>query len=86
MEVGRRQPVEAVQPRAAGNSIAGIVGGGLGGQLLGMLLGSGASGSGGGLDLGPLIAQIAGGGVGAGVLMVIVGIIRQVLGGPVLTR
>ena len=51
-----------------------------------MLLGSGASGSAGGLDLGSLIAQIAGGGVGGGVLMVIVGIIRQVLGGPVLTR
>ena len=45
-----------------GNSIAGIVGGGLGGQLLGMLMGTGASG--GGMDIGSLIAQVVGGGVG----------------------
>lgn len=64
-----------------GNSIAGIIGGGLGGQLLGMLLGAGATGSGGGLDIGSLITQIAGGGVGGGVLMVIAGMIREALGG-----
>jgi len=62
-----------------GNSIAGIVGGGLGGQLLGMLIGSGASG--GGMDLGSLVAQVAGVGVGGGILMVIVSIVRQALGG-----
>jgi uncharacterized membrane protein YeaQ/YmgE (transglycosylase-associated protein family) len=38
-----------------GNSIAGIVGGGLGGQLLGMLVGGGASG--GGMDIGSLVAR-----------------------------
>jgi hypothetical protein len=64
-----------------GNSIAGIIGGGLGGQLLGMLLGAGATGSGGGLDIGLLITQIAGGGVGGGILMVIAGMIREALGG-----
>jgi hypothetical protein len=63
-----------------GNSIAGIIGGGLGGQLLGMLLGAGATGSGGGLDIGSLITQIAGGGVGGGVLMVLAGMIREALG------
>ena len=62
-----------------GNSIAGIVGGGLGGQLLGMLIESGASG--GGMDLGSLVAQVAGVGVGGGILMVIVSIVRQALGG-----
>jgi hypothetical protein len=61
------------------NSIAGIVGGGLGGQLLGMLVGTGASG--GGMDIGSLIAQVAGGGVGGGILLVLVGLIRQMLGG-----
>ena len=61
------------------NSVAGIVGGGLGGQLLGMLMGGGASG--GGMDIGSLVAQVAGGGVGGGILLVIVGLVRQALGG-----
>jgi hypothetical protein len=63
-----------------GNSIVGILGGGLGGQLLGML---GASGTGAaaaaasGLDIGSIVSSLAGGGVGGGVLMAIVGLIRQ---------
>ena len=61
-----------------GNSIVGILGGGLGGQLLGML---GAGGAGpaatSGLDIGSIVSSIAGGGVGGGVLMAIVGAIRQ---------
>src|SRR5262245_18774879 len=62
-----------------GNSIAVIVGGGLGGQLLGMLVGGGASG--GGMDIGSLLAQVACGGVGGGILLVLVGLVRQMLGG-----
>src|ERR1700730_9706051 len=63
-----------------GNSIAGIVGGGLGGQLLNMVLGSGAAAgtaaAAGGLDIGSIVEQSAG-----GVLMLIVGIIKQAIAG-----
>lgn len=58
-----------------GNSIAGILGGGIGGQLLN-LLGVAAAG-GGGLDIGTIIGSIAGGGVGGGVLMAIIGLIKN---------
>jgi hypothetical protein len=63
-----------------GNSVVGILGGGLGGQLLGML---GAGGAGAatatasGLDIGSIVSSVASGGVGGGVLMAIVGLIRQ---------
>jgi len=63
-----------------GNSIAGIVGGGVGGQLSTMLLGSGATAAGataGNMDIGSIVAQIAGG--GGGILMAIIGIIRQAM-------
>lgn len=62
-----------------GNSIVGILGGGLGGQLLGML-GAGGAGAAGGLDLASILSSVAGGGVGGGVLMAIVGVIRQAMG------
>ena len=61
-----------------GNSIAGILGGGLGNQILGALMGSGAAAAG-GLDAGAIISSIASGGVGGGVLMAIVGIIKQAM-------
>jgi hypothetical protein len=67
-----------------GNSIAGIVGGGVGAQIIGALLGGGADATGagaGGLDIGSIIGQIASGGVGGGVLMVIIGLIKQAMGG-----
>jgi uncharacterized membrane protein YeaQ/YmgE (transglycosylase-associated protein family) len=58
-----------------GNTIAGIIGGGLGGQLLAMLgVGTGGTGS---LDVSGIIGSIAGGGVGGGILMAIVGAIKQ---------
>ena len=60
-----------------GNSIAGILGGGIGGQLLGML-GIGASGAA-GMDVGSIIGSIASGGVGGGVLMAIIGIIKNAM-------
>ena len=63
-----------------GNSIAGILGGGLGGQLLGML-GLATTGDAGAMDLGGIIGSIAGGGVGGGVLMAIVGLIKNAMSG-----
>lgn len=70
-----------------GNSIAGILGGYGGSQILGSLLGGGAAStaasaaSSSGFDIGTLISQVAGGGIGGGVLMVIVGLIKSMLGG-----
>jgi hypothetical protein len=65
-----------------GNTIAGVVGGGVGAQIIGQFLGGGADVAGGGsLDIGSIIGQIASGGVGGGVLMVIVGLIKQAMGG-----
>jgi hypothetical protein len=67
-----------------GNSIVGVLGGGIGGQIIGALLGGGgaaAAASAGGLDIGAIVGQIASGGVGGGVLMVIVGLIKQMMGG-----
>ena len=61
-----------------GNSIVGILGGGLGGQLLGML-GAGGAAAGGGLDIGSIVSNVAGGGVGGAVLIIIVGLIRQMM-------
>jgi hypothetical protein len=67
-----------------GNTIAGVIGGGVGAQIIGALLGggtgAGAAGTG-GLDIGSIIGQIASGGVGGGVLMVIVGLIKQATSG-----
>lgn len=63
-----------------GNSIAGIVGGGLGGQLLGMLGAGGvAAEAAGGLDIATILSQVATGGVGGGVLMAIIGVIKNAM-------
>jgi hypothetical protein len=67
-----------------GNTIAGVIGGGVGAQIIGALLGSGAGAAAAGagdLDIGSIIGQIASGGVGGGILMVIVGLIKQAMGG-----
>lgn len=61
-----------------GNSLAGIVGGLLGGNILNSALGLGKVVATSGLDIGTIISQVAGGGVGGGLLMVIVGLLRQV--------
>ena len=64
-----------------GNSIVGIIGGGIGRQLLGMLTGDASAGqAGGGTDIGSIIQSIAGGGVGGGILMAIVGMLKQKMG------
>jgi uncharacterized membrane protein YeaQ/YmgE (transglycosylase-associated protein family) len=62
----------------AGNSIAGIVGGGLGGTLLQAVLGSAAAG-GGSLDLSTILSNVAGGGVGGAILMAVIGLIKNAM-------
>ena len=63
-----------------GNSIAGIVGRGIGGQLLGLLIPAvGAAAAGGGTDLGSILAQVAGGGIGGSVMLVLVGVVKQMM-------
>ncbi len=57
------------------NSVAGIAGGGLGGTLLGML----GLGGGGGMDLSGILSQVASGGAGGGVVMVIIGLIKNAM-------
>jgi hypothetical protein len=67
-----------------GNSIAGLIGGGVGAQIIGALVGGGTGADlagAGGLDIGSIIGQVASGGVGGGILMVIVGLIKQAMGG-----
>jgi hypothetical protein len=65
-----------------GNSLAGILGGGIGGQLLSQLGASAAGAAGSGsLDLATILGQIASGGVGGGILMAIVGLIKQATAG-----
>lgn len=63
-----------------GNSVAGLLGGGIGGFILQAagLVDSGATG--GGMDIGSVLGNIAGSGVGGGVLMAIVGFIKQSMG------
>jgi uncharacterized membrane protein YeaQ/YmgE (transglycosylase-associated protein family) len=60
------------------NSVVGILGGGLGGQLLAML-GVGGAEAAGSLDIASVITQVAGGGVGGGVLLAIVGLIKNAM-------
>ena len=52
---------------------------------LGALIGGGApsgaeAAAGGGLDIGSIIGQIVSGGVGGGILMIIVGLVKQAMG------
>jgi hypothetical protein len=61
----------------AGNSIAGIVGGGLGGVILQAVMGGAAAGGGGSMDLTSILSNVAGGGVGGAILMAIIGIIKN---------
>jgi uncharacterized membrane protein YeaQ/YmgE (transglycosylase-associated protein family) len=60
------------------NSIVGVLGGGLGGQLLSML-GVGGAEAAGSMDIASIITQVAGGGVGGGVLLAIVGLIKNAM-------
>lgn len=60
-----------------GDSIVGILGGGLGGVLLNAL-GAGTSPS--DVNVGSVIGSIAAGGIGGGVLLAIVGAIKNLMG------
>ena len=60
----------------AGNSLAGILGGGLGGAILQML---GIGGGTGGIDLTSILANVGSGGVGGGILLVIVSLIKNAM-------
>lgn len=60
------------------NSVVGILGGGLGGQLLSML-GVGGAEAAGSLDIASVITQVASGGIGGGVLLAIVGLIKNAM-------
>jgi hypothetical protein len=59
------------------NAIAGIIGGGLGGQILNSL-GIAAMPSG-AVDAGSIIGNVVSGGVGGGVLLAIVGLIKNLI-------
>ncbi len=61
-----------------GNTVAGGIGGLLGGSILNSALGVTKAAAASGLDVGTIISQIAGSGVGGGVLMVLVGLLRQI--------
>ncbi len=75
---------------AIGNTIAGVIGGAGLAQIVGAFVTGDASMpaagtpevAASGLDIGAIISQIIAGGAGGGVLMVIVGAIRQALMGP----
>ena len=69
---------------AIGNTLAGIVVGADRGADHRALVGGGAEAAGtgaAGLDIGSIIGQIASAGVGGGILMVIIGLIKQAMGG-----
>jgi hypothetical protein len=56
----------------------------VGAQIIGALVGGGTRtdlAGAGVLDIGSIIGQIASGGVGGGILMVMVGLIKQAMGG-----
>lgn len=73
----------------AGNSIAGILGGFGGGKILEMLTGAEGSGeavaaaadavTSSGMDMSSILGSVAGGGVGGGVLMTIIGAIKNAM-------
>jgi hypothetical protein len=63
----------------AGNSIAGLLGGGIGGQLLASLAQGGAAG---GMDVGTILESIGGGLVGGGALTAASAGIKQLLARP----
>ncbi len=60
----------------AGNSIAGILGGGLGGALLQSVMGGAATGAG-SLDLSTILSDVAGGGAGGAILMAVIGLVKS---------
>ena len=64
---------------AAGNTIAGALGGVGGGQLLELIIPALQGAAGGGLDLGSVIGQLVGGGAGGAILTAIIGAIKNAM-------
>jgi hypothetical protein len=64
---------------AAGNTIAGALGGLGGGQLLELIIPALQGAAGGGPDLGSVIGQLVGGGAGGAILTAIIGAIKNAL-------
>lgn len=58
------------------NSVAGVIGGGIGAQLIGAVVPGLLSG---GLSVGGIVSSIASGGVGGGVLLALVGVVRNMM-------
>ena len=61
------------------NSVAGMAGGGIGGQILAAVLGSGMAAAKGGLDPMAILQSVISGGAGGGVLMAVVGVVKQMM-------
>jgi hypothetical protein len=61
----------------AGNSLAGILGGGIGGAILQAL---GLAGADGAIDIEAILQNVASGGVGGGVVMAIIAALKGILG------
>jgi hypothetical protein len=61
-----------------GNTIAGILGGGLGDRIIGGMMGAGDAAGGGGMGIG---GHILGSGLGGAILMIIIGVIKQMITG-----
>ena len=60
-----------------GNSIVGILGGGIGGQLLSMFgVNLADAGS---MDVGSIVSSLASGGAGGGVLMTVIGLVKNMM-------
>jgi len=66
-----------------GNSLVGILGGGLGGGLLNMIGvdAATAADAANNMDISSILGAVGSGGVGGGVLMAIIGMIRNAMGG-----
>jgi hypothetical protein len=64
---------------AAGNTIAGALGGLGGGQLLELIIPALQGAAGGGTDIGSVIGQLVGGGAGGAILTAIVGAIKNAM-------
>lgn len=62
------------------NSVAGILGGGLGSVVLGSIMPElGEAAASGSLDIQSILGSVAGGGVGGGIVMTVIGLIKQAM-------
>jgi hypothetical protein len=63
-----------------GNSLAGLIGGGLGSQIISSMMGTGAvaaTAAAPDLDIASIISQVLGGGAGGGLMVMLVGVLKQ---------